>query len=584
MAPDVLKMTSVALKAHHGRHVRAEASGDLKAASATVGEAEKFDLICHPDGKISLRSCHGKFVATERSGELKALREDAEQAEKFELQCHADGAISLRGEQGYVAAEKGCTLRANRSKAGAWEKFTVKDRSSRGRAAAGADATAGAAGPRGAEGAAPPEVPPPPLFDACCQLEAVLSAEATYAARHSDKTAVEYKRRARQRREKGLELSFGHFRQEQRYPAHFAGCVSAWDATAIRLSDEELEEASPDVGSAGSNGRLPAPSRRAWSVLLSEEAKERPLVLAAFGVPAASAAEADDSAFQRLERLCDSKDCAAIGPVGLDFTESIGREPAGEVKARHAGLSHAAITAEFGCPHTAVYEPKNDPACHNWLTAGGASTEAWATKHGDRRLREFEATKADYERRRREAQVTVVQRQLELARRRSIPLILQLPPQDEAERKMAEMLVAVLGEGSTQPLLLSSFQGRPKFVGLLLKLFPNLLVGFSGLLTHAKLKDNLGEVAFDTPLPRLVLESLGPRYPPAELSASRGSFSHPAHVDAVAAEVAKVKMLAGKAEVLQAAWSNASRLFGLAGRQRSSRQEEEAALPQGVSG
>lgn len=181
-------------------------------------------------------------------------------------------------------------------------------------------------------------------------------------------------------------------------------------------------------------------------------------------------------------------------------------------------------------------------------------------KYGDGRLAEWKAARADHATRRFEAQLSVLERQVRLARDRGLPLIVQLPPQDEAERRMVEVLVSVLGEGSEQPLLISAFQGRPKCIVALLKLFPCLYVGFSGLLTHSKLKDSLAEVAFDTPLTRIVLESVGPRYPPSTIGDKRGSFSHPAHVALVAAEMAAVKRITAQ-EVLDAAWQNSRQLF-----------------------
>merc|ERR1719174_1747220 len=91
------------------------------------------------------------------------------------------------------------------------------------------------------------------------------------------------------------------------------------------------------------------------------------------------------------------------------------------------------------------------------------------------------------------------------------------------------------------------------------------MVGFSGLLTFNKLRDLLGEVAFDVPLDRFVLESLGPRFPPAVpgIGDARGSFSYPAHIAAVAAELAKVKRIEVD-QVLSSAWTNATKkLFKL---------------------
>eukprot|EP00747_Dinoflagellata_sp_TGD_P117785 gnl/TRDRNA2_/TRDRNA2_172676_c2_seq2.p1 gnl/TRDRNA2_/TRDRNA2_172676_c2~~gnl/TRDRNA2_/TRDRNA2_172676_c2_seq2.p1 ORF type:complete len:229 (+),score=48.79 gnl/TRDRNA2_/TRDRNA2_172676_c2_seq2:162-848(+) len=201
--------------------------------------------------------------------------------------------------------------------------------------------------------------------------------------------------------------------------------------------------------------------------------------------------------------------------------------------------------------------------------------EDWILQHGDRRKREFRAAHADYAQRRLTAQVSVAEQQVQLARKLGLPLIVQLPPQDEAERRMAEVLLAGLGgEGSEHRILLSSFRGRPKCASMMLKAFPSLMLGFSGLLTHKKMKDVLGEIAFDTPLDRFVLESLGPLFPPSASSGGgggtgagdlgmRGSFSHPLHVLEVAAALAKIKANLSPDEIMEAAWKNANMLFQL---------------------
>merc|ERR1712194_510771 len=180
---------------------------------------------------------------------------------------------------------------------------------------------------------------------------------------------------------------------------------------------------------------------------------------------------------------------------------------------------------------------------------------------------EFEGARFHYAKRRLEAQRAVALNQVRMARRFRLPLIVQIHPQEEAELKMAEVLVEGLGEGSDLPILLSCFHGRPKFAATMLRFFPNLVVAFSGLLTFKKLQDKLGETAFDVPMSRFVLESLGPRFPPAGLGGpgGRGGFSHPAHIDCVAAELAIIKKVT-KLEVLEAAWANVSRLFKLAER------------------
>mmetsp|Transcript_163724 Transcript_163724/g.520323 ORF Transcript_163724/g.520323 Transcript_163724/m.520323 type:complete len:632 (-) Transcript_163724:745-2640(-) len=129
---DVLAMRRLALKSHHGRHVRADANGDMKASSEDVGEAEKFDLVINAeDTTISLRSCHGKYVSVDKLGEVRAnqpaIGSRPGDSEKFQLVCHDDGTISLGSHTGFVAAEAKCGLRANRALVGDWEKFQPVD-------------------------------------------------------------------------------------------------------------------------------------------------------------------------------------------------------------------------------------------------------------------------------------------------------------------------------------------------------------------------------------------------------------------------------------------------------------------------
>jgi len=125
---DVLAMRRLALKSHHGRHIRADANGDMKASSEDVGEAEKFDLVINAeDTKISLRSCHGKYVSVDKLGELRANQTAIGDSEKFQLVGHDNGTISLRSHTGFVAAEAKCGLRANRALVGDWEKFQPMD-------------------------------------------------------------------------------------------------------------------------------------------------------------------------------------------------------------------------------------------------------------------------------------------------------------------------------------------------------------------------------------------------------------------------------------------------------------------------
>merc|ERR1712173_338994 len=81
---------------------------------------------------------------------------------------------------------------------------------------------------------------------------------------------------------------------------------------------------------------------------------------------------------------------------------------------------------------------------HSYPSSFLGCVSAWILKHGDRRKGEFEAAVADHNRRRMEAQVSVVERQVLLAKKLRLPLVVQLPPQDDAERHMAEILLTNL--------------------------------------------------------------------------------------------------------------------------------------------
>eukprot|EP00929_Paragymnodinium_shiwhaense_P059734 TRINITY_DN29899_c0_g1_i2.p1 TRINITY_DN29899_c0_g1~~TRINITY_DN29899_c0_g1_i2.p1 ORF type:complete len:636 (+),score=112.75 TRINITY_DN29899_c0_g1_i2:103-2010(+) len=442
-------VTCAAFRCHHGKHFKAETTGDLRATSSNIGDSEKFYITYHEDGFVSLSSCHGKYVGVERNGDLRVNRDTIGDQEKFEIVYHEDGSISIRSLHGFVAADKG-SLKANRTKIGAWERFQIKPRSGK--------PSAGVADHAAAEPRSPVQAPEKviPFFDACCELESVL----------------QFARKAPQRKlgcagaAAGRELTLRSFRELQAYPPTFRGCVSSWDVTALLAADcERLEPA----------------------LLSDEDATD---VHAAFGIPAGSAAEVNENTLATLRELCGNPRCVAVGPVGLDFTQPDGPQP--ELKRGHEGLSLPGIITEFGVPPTAAYQPAQDPMCAAWIAGGGANVEAWTMRHGDRRAGEFKAVCWDYASRRLEKQSDVVAAQVRLARDLGLAVIIQIPPQDDAERHMAEILLAELaGDPShlKQRLILSCFRGRPRCVVSMQKAFPNLYVGFSGLLTHSKLKD-----------------------------------------------------------------------------------------------
>ncbi|CAJ1377126.1 unnamed protein product [Effrenium voratum] len=507
----------VALKCHSGKHLREE-NGELRASSSIVKDPEKFELLRHEDGRVSLKCHSGRLVAVDRNGDLKAAGGgQLEENSKFHLECLDCERCALKTSScGYVAAEPNGRLKANRSVVGAWEVFQLKDRSGKAKSPALEPA--------------PAPAPDTPFLDAFCHLEDVLLAEERYGKTHTDRTAILFEKRARARRREGRHLNFQHFCEEHQYPAAFRGCVSAWDVTSLEEN---------------------------WKAILEEDT-----VWAIFGIPAASA-EAP-TAIARLAELAAHEKCKALGPIGVVWAD-LPLPLEGDMAEQFGGMSCSAILAEFGAAPTQSYDVSRDPAFLEWSRAAGstAKPETWVLRHGDQRLRQFEAARSDHARRRLEAQVEVAKEQLQLAKDLGLPVILQVPPQDQAERSMAELLVSVFGEQSQHPMLLSSFHGRPKCVPAFLRSFPKMMMAFSGLLTHSKHKRMLGLMAFDVPLDRLVLESLGPHFPPSGLQGqSRGSFSQPKHVLQIAEAVAEVKGLLA-AEVLEAALANTQRFYGI---------------------
>ncbi|CAE7755121.1 TATDN2 [Symbiodinium sp. CCMP2456] len=560
----------VAFKCHNGKHIKVESNEELRASSSVIKEPEKFEVERYDSESIYLKSHTGKYLTVDKNGDVHASGASGSDGSVFQVLLQKEnGLVALRSHCGFVAAEANGRIRANRSLIGSWELFQVKDRSRRNRSEH-----------PGHELPEPDEQDDAPaFFDAFCQVEGILTAEERYAKTHHDRTAVLFDKRARSRRRDRVEWSFKHFYVEKEYPPCFRGCLSAWDITRVEIDTdgetdtkaEDSEDAVRTRTRSGSDGSevvsfdgLEA-GRCHWKKILHEDLTDAVRIIAAFGVPAVSAADADEAAWQRLLAACSSGLCKAIGPIGVDCSPLPPTLDAVFAE-RFAGLSAGSIRLKFGALPGEAYDVDKDPVFLAWKRAAGPSArgEDWVLQHADSRLAEFEAARSDYERRRLSEQVSTAKKQLEMAREYGLPLILQLPAQDDAERCMAELLVTVFGEASQHPILLSGFNGRPKCAAAFLRSFPGMMVGFNGLLTHSKHKQSLGEVAFDVPLDRFVLESLGPQYPPADSAggSSRGSYSHPAHVLVVAEELARVKQRLPR-DILRAAFSNTSKLFNL---------------------
>eukprot|EP00747_Dinoflagellata_sp_TGD_P117782 gnl/TRDRNA2_/TRDRNA2_172676_c0_seq1.p1 gnl/TRDRNA2_/TRDRNA2_172676_c0~~gnl/TRDRNA2_/TRDRNA2_172676_c0_seq1.p1 ORF type:complete len:296 (+),score=62.28 gnl/TRDRNA2_/TRDRNA2_172676_c0_seq1:64-951(+) len=116
------------LKCHHGKHIRAEANGDITTTGTTIGDAEKFELVRNEDGTVSFKSHYGKYLAAEKNGHVRAARSAIGDLERLEMITNADGSVSLRSHSGLFLAATRKEVIANRGMAGAWDKFQLKAR------------------------------------------------------------------------------------------------------------------------------------------------------------------------------------------------------------------------------------------------------------------------------------------------------------------------------------------------------------------------------------------------------------------------------------------------------------------------
>lgn len=92
----------------------------------------------------------------------------------------------------------------------------------------------------------------------------------------------------------------------------------------------------------------------------------------------------------------------------------------------------------------------------------------------------------------------------------------------------------------------------------LLKSFPNLCIGFTGIVTFKNALE-LQAVAKATPLDRILLETDGPYLAPVP---HRGKPAHPGHIPLIAQKIAELKEV-GLEEVYAAARENTRRIYGI---------------------
>jgi TatD DNase family protein len=102
------------------------------------------------------------------------------------------------------------------------------------------------------------------------------------------------------------------------------------------------------------------------------------------------------------------------------------------------------------------------------------------------------------------------------------------------------------------------FTSSPAMAERLLSSFPNLCLGFTGIVTFKNAQE-LQAVARATPLDRLLLETDGPYLAPVP---HRGQPAHPGHIPLIAAKLAELKGTTAEA-VYAAARENTRKIYGI---------------------
>ncbi len=149
----------------------------------------------------------------------------------------------------------------------------------------------------------------------------------------------------------------------------------------------------------------------------------------------------------------------------------------------------------------------------------------------------------------RDVQIRVFRAQLQLAKRLDLPVVLH-------ERAAWDAFLAVLREERPLRGVVHAFSGDGDRAQAVVAL--GLYLGIGGLLTYAK-NEAFRSAAAELPLGRILLETDSPYLPPEPL---RGQRNDPAKVRLVAERLAALRGMP-VAELAEAAWTNACRLFAV---------------------
>ena len=157
------------------------------------------------------------------------------------------------------------------------------------------------------------------------------------------------------------------------------------------------------------------------------------------------------------------------------------------------------------------------------------------------------------ERDRRKLQAKTFIAQMELSNELNVPIVVHTR---EAETDTLRLMKQHLRRDAK--VHVHCFTSAKWFAEELLQHFPNLCLGFTGVVTF-KNAHEVREVVKVTPLNRLLLETDGPYMAPVP---KRGEVAHPGHVPFIAAKIAEVKEVSVE-EVLVAARDATRRTYGI---------------------
>ncbi|XP_068714932.1 putative deoxyribonuclease TATDN2 [Montipora foliosa] len=105
------------------------------------------------------------------------------------------------------------------------------------------------------------------------------------------------------------------------------------------------------------------------------------------------------------------------------------------------------------------------------------------------------------------------------------------------------------------------FTGSSESVAKFCQHFPNLFIGITALVTFAKAK-NVHELAFDTPMERLLLETDAPYFMPSQVGDKHNKWSNPGMAIFTAQRIAEIKRISID-NVLEKVRSNTTKMYGV---------------------